>query len=258
MARLINNPDEVRDYFSADPRGYAASYGAPTAVGHSFRVRRERLRELLGRGSGRLLDIGCGPGVMTAEILALGWRYDGVDVAEAMIAEARAKFAAEPRANFFVAKVEAIPQPDATYEAVVAMGLVEYLTDDALALREIARVLRPGGRLLISLPNWWSPVRAWDRSLLVPLARAARRLLGKARPISVRHREYRPAAYLALARQCGFRRGQVVAYNFRILPRPLDSLFPRLAVGSASALERLRRTPLWFLATGVIVELHKV
>lgn len=243
----------VTTYFNSNPAGYASDYDGATAVGHSFRVRRVRLLELLGKGAGRVLDIGCGPGVMTRDILDRGWEYVGTDIAPAMIDEARRRFAGDQRATFSVGPVEHIDAPAASFDAVVAMGLVEYLADDALALREMHRVLKPGGRLLVSLPNWWSPARAWDRWLLVPLAR----LLGRKPRTDVQHREYRPAAYRRLLRQTGFEPLRTVAYNFRILPRPLDRWFGRLAARSAASLEWLRATTFWWLATGFIVEARK-
>jgi SAM-dependent methyltransferase len=256
--RLEEQQSQVTEYFSKEPANYAGEYGRETANGYSFRVRRERLIEMLGKGSGKVLDIGCGPAVMTREILDLGWGYDGVDISEAMIEEARGRFAGEPRANFAVGPVERIAAADGAYDAVVAMGLVEYLADDAVAIREMARVTKSGGRLLISLPNWWSPVRMWDRWILVPLARLVRAVLGRKRTeLNVLHREYLPSGYRDLLKGDGLEPVRTVAYNFRVLPRPLDTWFPRLSVASAKAFELLRGTPLRFLATGVIVEAKK-
>lgn len=254
----MNEQQIVTDYFNRDPGGYASDYDRDTAVGYSFRVRRDRLLELLGKGSGRVLDIGCGPGVMTGNVLTRGWTYVGTDIAAGMIAEARRRFQDEPRAQFAVGDVGEINAPDATFDVVVAMGLVEYLSDEGVALQEMRRVLKPGGRLLVSLPNWWSPARMWDRWLLAPLARLQRLL--KLRPSSteVNHREYRPASYRALLRQCGFEPLQTVAYNFRIILRPFDRWFPRLAVVTARTFESGRTSPFWFLGTGVIIEARKL
>lgn len=256
--KIEEQQSRVTEYFSKEPAVYAREYERETPNGYSFRVRRERLLEMLGKGSGRILDIGCGPGVMTREILDLGWNYVGVDISETMIEEAKNKFINEPRANFFVGPVEKIVAADATYDAVVAMGLVEYVADDAVAIREMTRVLKPGGRLFVSLPNWWSPVRMWDRWILSPAARIVRRLLGEKRSIlNVLHREYRPSDYAKLLKQCGLEPCRVVAYNFRVLPRPSENWFPRLAVASASLFEKLRSTPFRFLATGVIIKAGK-
>lgn len=254
----MNEQRIVTDYFNRDPGGYASDYDRDTAVGYSFRVRRERFLELLGNGVGQVLDIGCGPGVMTGDVLLRGWTYVGTDIAAGMIDEARRRFQDDPRAQFAVGDVGRLDAPDATFDVVVAMGLVEYLSDNAAALREMRRVLKPGGRLLMSLPNWWSPARMWDRWLLTPLARLSRLLKPRSSSAEVNHREYRPASYRALLRQSGFEPLQTVAYNFRIIPRPLDRWFPHLAVVTARAFESGRTSPFWFLGTGIIIETRKV
>lgn len=250
----MNQQIAVTNYFNANPAGYARDYEAETSVGYSFRVRRARLLELLGRGAGRVLDIGCGPGVMAQEILARGWEYVGRDLAPAMIDEARRRFANDARATFAVGSAEHSDAPDRSFDVVVAMGLVEYVADDALALREMHRVLKPGGLLLVSLPNWWSPARMWDRWVLSPAAR----LLGRKARTSVRHREYRPAAYRAALRENGFLPDKTVAYNFRVIPRPFDRWFGHLSARVAAALEGLRHSYFWWIATGVIVAAKKV
>jgi ubiquinone/menaquinone biosynthesis C-methylase UbiE len=190
---------------------------------------------------------------MTKHIQALGWEYSGTDISEAMIEEARRR---APDASFSVGNVNHIEAPDNTYDAIVAMGLVEYVEDDAVALKEMRRVLKPGGRLLVSLPNAASPARLWDRLVIVPLAALRRALGGKSKP-NVFHREYLKGAYSRLVTSCGFSDVQATYYNFRVIPRPFDYWFGRLSAAISRALEPLRRTPLRFLGTGFIVEAKK-
>src|SRR3989344_538352 len=171
---MTNQQTRVIDYFNERPAAYAAAYQAGTSEGHAFRSRQKSLLNLLGSGPGRVLDIGCGPGVMTAEIATRGWEYCGVDLSPQMIAVATAKFANRPGINFAVGAVEKLNFPDHHFDALVAMGLVEYLADEDAALFELRRVLKPNGIFLVSIPNWWSPARMWDRWLLAPLARPSR------------------------------------------------------------------------------------
>ncbi len=240
----------ARNYFSLNPKEYADSYSKETAEGYSFRVRKDRVLELLGYGPGRVLDIGCGPAVMTKEITDRGFTYDGIDISEVMIGEAKKKF---PAASFSVGAVENISAPNNAYDVIVAMGLVEYVTDDSAAIREMQRVLKPGGRLLVSLPNWWSPMRMWDRLIIALLGSFIRRFRQKLGE-NIFHREYRPHAYMKTLEKEGFTIKNPTAYNFRILPRPFDYWFPKLSIITATLLEPLRLTPLRFLGTGVILE----
>ena len=212
-----------------------------------------------------MLDIGCGPGVMTAEIAARGWEYYGVDLSPQMIAVATAKFANRPGINFAVGAVEKLNFPDRHFDVVVAMGLVEYLADEAAALREIGRVLkpaspagRPDGILLVSIPNWWSPARMWDRWLLTPLAQLWRHLARRGPSTKLKHREYKLAAYRRFLSRHGFQTIDWQAYNFRLLPRPFDFWFPRLAVATASWLEKHLPRASRFLATGLNLKVRKI
>jgi ubiquinone/menaquinone biosynthesis C-methylase UbiE len=248
---------EVTAYFSRGPDAYAGEYGRETANGYSFRVRRERLLELLGAGSGKLLDIGCGPGVMTAEIVGLGWDYVGLDISEAMVAEARRRFPEGERVKFGTASVEHLLAADSAFDAVVAMGLVEYLDDDLAAVKELARVVKPGGRVFVSIPNRWSPVRCWDRWVLGPLIRVRRFLRRRTAASGVRHREHSVSSYGQILEAAGLAPTAVVAYNFRVLPRPADAILPSLAVRTAKLFEPLRKTPFSFLGTGYIIEAVK-
>lgn len=246
----------VTTYFSKDPYSYAEHYGKETPEGYSFRVRKERLLESLGKGTGAVLDIGCGPAVMTKEIVDGGWTYVGIDVSEAMIDEARKRSEGTARALFQVGTVEHIASESASFDAVVAMGLVEYVEDDVAAIKEMHRVLKKEGKLFVSLPNVYSPVRMWDKYILTPLARLIR-LFTKKQTKNIIHREYAPAGYCQLLQEHGFINTKIVAYNMRLIPRPFDMWFPRLSVRISTWCEVLRNTPLWWLATGVNIEATK-
>jgi ubiquinone/menaquinone biosynthesis C-methylase UbiE len=185
---------------------------------------------------------------MAKEIIDLGWQYHGCDASKEMIDEARTRVR---EASFSVGRVEQIDFPDNTYDVVVAMGLVEYLDDEHLALKEMRRVLRPGGRLLVSICNWWSPLRMWDRYLRGSLSKAMRPVLGR-KPNELFHRQYSTKEYSRLLEEEGFSDCSWVYYNFRLLPKPLDIWFPRVSVRTAKLLEPLRRTALRFWGTGAI------
>ncbi len=238
---------------SANPSSYVDRYGHETSPGYARRVRKERFLELLGSGRGMLLDLGCGPGIMAKEILDLGWQYHGCDASKEMIDEAQARVKGT---SFSVGRAEQINFPDNTFDVVVAMGLVEYRDDEHLALKEVRRVLRPGGRLLVSICNWWSPLRMWDRYLCAPLSKIMRPLLGK-HTDELFHRQYTTKEYSKLLAEEGFSGCSCVYYNLRLLPRPLDLWLPRISVRTANLLEPLRRTPLRFWGTGAVVDARR-
>jgi 2-polyprenyl-6-hydroxyphenyl methylase/3-demethylubiquinone-9 3-methyltransferase len=121
----------------------------------------------------RWLDVGCGAGVLAAELARRGACGEGVDASPAMVAAARAEQV--PGFSFAcVNTVERLPYPDASFDGVLCSSVVEYLDAPDAALDEMARVLRPGGFLVVSLANGASWVRLAQRGL-----RALGRWLGR-------------------------------------------------------------------------------
>jgi len=112
----------------------------------------EPLLEAAGVQTGmRVLDIGCGTGVVTAAAAARGARATGADMAEGMLAYARER---HPELEFVAADAETLPFEAAAFEAVVASLVVNHLPAPPRAVGEFARVLAPGGRVAIAV---------WDR-----------------------------------------------------------------------------------------------
>lgn len=112
-------------------------------VGNPFSVHRPGAGE-------RVLDIGCGAGldVFVAGSMVGDGLAVGIDSSQAMLAHGfRAARAAAGRVAFFAADVEALPFGDGTFDVVVSNGVLNLALDKDAAFREIARVLRPGGRL---------------------------------------------------------------------------------------------------------------
>jgi SAM-dependent methyltransferase len=116
-----------------------------------------------------LLDVGCGTGGLVAELLRHGFDAHGVDPWAAQASDGRAAARLRP------GQAEALPWPDASVAAACAFDVIEHV-DDVVALRELQRVLRPGGHLFLSVP-----AHAWLWSARDTLAghrrRYTRRLL---------------------------------------------------------------------------------
>lgn len=101
----------------------------------------------------RVLDVGCGPGTITADLAALVPRghVTGVDRAPDVLERARAEAASRGLENtdFAVADVNALDHPDDTFCVVHAHQVLQHLGDPVGALREMARVTRPGGYIAV-------------------------------------------------------------------------------------------------------------
>jgi len=150
-------------------RWRASELGATTE-----RLERDLILELVGEVSDRrVLDVGCGDGEFAVELATRGAIVTGIDASAAMIeaAEGRAK---QHNANvtFQVAAAERLPFADEQFDLVTAITILCFVDDATPVFRELARVLRPGGRLVIGELGKWSTwaaarrVRAWLGSRL--------------------------------------------------------------------------------------------
>jgi ubiquinone/menaquinone biosynthesis C-methylase UbiE len=118
--------------------------------------------------SGTALDVGCGPGALTAELVArLGAdRVVAADPSEPFVAAARARF---PEVSVHLAPAESLPFEDGAFDAVIAQLVVHFMSDPVGGVREMARVTRADGVVAACV---------WDmgHSPLTPFWRAARDL----------------------------------------------------------------------------------
>jgi ubiquinone/menaquinone biosynthesis C-methylase UbiE len=130
----------------------------------------EALIRALGPVEGRrVLDIGCGTGTLAIALARRSASAIGVDPAPRMVARARAKRGAAP-VSFLVASAESLPFADSSFDLATASLTVHHWRDAELGLAELARVLRPGGRVAIAEIDLPGPVRSVLRLLGSPHA----------------------------------------------------------------------------------------
>ena len=158
------------------------------------RQRRATLEALALQVGERVVDIGCGPGYLVAEMAAVVGPEGsvlGVDPSPAMLEIAARRGAAT--VELAEGDALSLPAEDASFDAAVSTQVYEYVPDIAAALAEARRVLRPGGRLLLLDTDWDSIVwrssddarmervlRAWEEHLAHPrLPRVLPELLGE-------------------------------------------------------------------------------
>ena len=101
----------------------------------------------------RVLDAGCGTGFTVGRLRGQGFEVVGVEPADEMRRRAQA---ANPGATIVEGDIEALPFPDASFDALISIEVVRYLADPSRALTECARVLRPGGVAFITAAPRWS------------------------------------------------------------------------------------------------------
>jgi SAM-dependent methyltransferase len=114
----------------------------------------------------RVLDVGCGSGRFCALASERGARVSGIDGASAMIALAGRT---APDADLCVGPLDALPWPDGTFDAVTGFNSLQFADDPTAALREWARVTRPGGAIAICV---WGPREACELEVLENVLRS--------------------------------------------------------------------------------------
>ncbi|WP_158887627.1 class I SAM-dependent methyltransferase [Amycolatopsis anabasis] len=134
--------------------GYAPGFGRDALEMMSARSATDRARFVfpLLRNGMRVLDVGCGPGSITAGLAVTGCRVLGVDAA--LSRERLVRATPSSTVDFIAASVYALPLPDGCADLVFAHALFEHLSRPAAALAELRRVLRPGGALALSTSDW--------------------------------------------------------------------------------------------------------
>lgn len=128
----------------------------------------------LGDVAGRhVLDYGCGTGGTTAHLLERGARVTGFDISVARLLDARQR---APQAGLLSCAAEMLPFPDATFDALLGKQILHHL-DLHVAIPEIARVLRPGGRAVFLEPLIHNPILEGYRRLTPHLRSPTERAL---------------------------------------------------------------------------------
>ena len=126
-----------------------ATRGEPSYVWRAGQERRfhkvRRWATLPGR---RVLDVGCGVGMYTAAFLRETPHVFGVEIERERALEAR-----ERAAGVVEAPGERLPFPDAAFDVVFSHEVLEHVADDRACVAEMVRVIRPGGRIVVFVPN---------------------------------------------------------------------------------------------------------
>jgi len=152
--------DSIRSQFNAGAsRRIEAVYLTPDVV----RQRELAIQRLAPQPGERVLDIGCGPGLTTLALAAAVGPHGlvhAVDISEPMLALARNRCANQPQVHFEHEDVARLRHADGAFDIALATQVYEYLPDVDQALRELRRVVRPGGRVLLVDTDWESAVWA--------------------------------------------------------------------------------------------------
>ncbi len=216
-------------------------------LSYGFVARQRSVEGLLqAQVSGSVLDLGCGTGDLLPFFMSKNISYTGLDLSSKMIERAAANHAglvAGGKAKFLTGDSENIPFEDNQFQIVTAVGLIEYFPDASKVLNEIARVLKPGGIALITVPQK-SCLNFAIRDVLRPLRTIFYplylRIKGRGLSVmkDVKHYHYDAGELDALLEARDLTKIGESYSNYYVVPHPFDHLVPKLYIRLSELAER--------------------
>jgi len=187
MHLLFSSQQSVTDYFESTAAYWKTVYADDRLLPAIYRDRHNTalgwIQELDLHPRARILEVGCGAGLITVALARNGYTVDALDPTDAMLQMTRngaAQQSVQDRVRIHAADVHALPFQAHTFDLVIAIGVIPWLHSEGLALQEMQRVLKPGGYLLVTADNNARLDRILDplsSPLFAPLRLAAKRVL---------------------------------------------------------------------------------
>lgn len=242
MAKLEEaHRTQVNTYFQNDTDYWQQVYVTRDARAEMIRDRHEavlRWIDQLGLAPGsRVLEVGCGAGFMALALAERGFMVEAIDAVAEMVEVARGNTAGRALSGQLaleVGDVYALRFEDASFDLVLAVGVLSWLEHVPAAIEEMARVVRPGGHLLLTCGNWAGLANQLDpviSPLLTPVKVGVKTALvrsGLRKPTPAMRFPHsrsidRVLARLHLVKLKGETRGFGFSFFRRALPDPLGT-----------------------------------
>jgi len=223
----LTQTELVRLCFSAAGE-YAKAYDGSTPQSLFFNERLRLVLDLLAPlGSGKLLDVGCGPGMLLSRLSGGPLDIFGIDLSPEMIVEAQARTAG--KAKLTVGQLEHLPYQAQTFDAVIGLGVLEYLADQRVALSEMARVAKPHSLVILSMVNRLSLYRCWERLIAKPWYWVRSHARGRKTRPEPRMWLQSERSLSQMMKDCQLEPVDVIYYDLNLCVVPFDSKYPKKA-----------------------------
>jgi ubiquinone/menaquinone biosynthesis C-methylase UbiE len=219
----------------------------------------------------KCLDAGCGPGYLTKALYERGYSTCAFDASPEMLRLTKEQFAnlpADSIPEIIKGDIETLPFENCSFDLVASAGVIEYLSRDEKVMNEFYRVLKPGGHLILSSTNKYSPIGIFE-----PFVEALKRnqysrslsnwILRKLGHTPVRPREFKVRKHVANefktnAEAVGFEVIRIGYFYGLPWPHPLDRIFPKLSNYLGKKLEYFNNTLIARTFEGLYIVAKKV
>lgn len=232
-----------------------------SSILYIYTTRVKRVIELVGNldlDGLKVLSVGCGPAPIASQILEKKGRFYGIDLSQDILHKAKKSHESETLL-LSAGDMRQIPFQNESFDLLLCLGPLEYVDDVKLVFEEFSRVMKTGAIAIISMQNKFSPYRLWDRYIYSGFLFNAIRKLGH-RSISNKPLENLIPINDLKQNLCrySFAVTDLIYYNFNLMLKPFDRLFPRLSVMTSGRLEFLYHSKVGFFAADFIITAQKV
>jgi SAM-dependent methyltransferase len=212
---------------------YSVKYDQYTLASRGYIIRLRHALDMAGAAPGRVLEAGCGPGIVGPLLSERGLDVHGVDLSGGQLETAAAR---DDRTLYVQGDLERLPYKSGVFDTVILLGVLEYVERSQAVLAELARVMTEGGRIVVSVPNARGLPRLWTHYVYIPSARACKRLLGM--PVSSYSRTlYSLGGLESVLAGVGLRAQHARFFDVSIAPSPLDRVAVPAVLECSDALE---------------------
>ena len=262
----------VTNYYNDVAQRYYKDFFANAGEYPPLLFRQMHILQMLdveGKENKSVLDAGCGTGDLLKELFSGGFgRLEGIDISDSMVSIASENCKegiGKGKIRIQAGSVLALPFADSSFDIVVCSGLVEYLSDDEEWVKEVKRVLKKDGILVVNVTNKIA-VRRWTLGPVVKLKKLSvlrsiasfikSKVLRKGQlnhfPFEIR--THVPDSFDSFLRMRGFEKVEHRYFDFSILPYPLDTVFNKQVIAKRKKMETTAYKDYKWNGTGYIVK----
>lgn len=262
-------------YFDKNAKQYTEDYYL-SQIRHPKWQRQKTIEKLVNKffksSSCKIINLGCGPGLLEEKLSSFGFFGIGIDSSQAMINLARERSLDKgfsEKWQFIEGDCEDTKLNSGGFDCVIASGLIEYMPNDEKLLKEVNRLLKDDGILILNINNLFG----WSTILnrIGHYLKKSRRIVNIVNFIKKKYlkekvavnklnffpRKHFPAFFIRRAKKNGFELLFSEYQGFTVLPSPLDLIFNIIPGNLNYKLDFLRKTPLKFLGASNLLAMRK-